>query len=280
MRKPRELFQPPHGPVIVLVVEVFLRERPRVGEAQHEFGELKVLGPFRHRHRPVAHPAGDERVILAFTVRGDEMDVDVHEVGNDLVKHRLDRPDVPSDVLADPLDVLPVPNRDLKLLLPRRVPQNDATLRHDHRLPAHLTLQRLPRRLVAQVVHFFALATLEFDGHSASSRFRRLLRTEHQVLSTELTIAMRGSQSNHTPSSACFKSSMRSWASSVPMLRRTKSGVTPVAACSSSVSCWCVVVLGWMMRLLLSPTLARWLKSFTRLISVRPASRCCVAVAP
>ncbi len=46
--------------------------------------------------------------------------------------------------------------------------------------------------------------------------------------------------------------------------------MTPVAACSSSVSCWWVVLAGWMTRLLASPTLARRLNSLT-LSMKRPA---------
>lgn len=42
---------------------------------------------------------------------------------------------------------------------------------------------------------------------------------------------------DHTASSACFRSPMMSVMSSVPTDRRTKSGVTPVAFCSSEVNC-------------------------------------------
>ena len=45
-----------------------------------------------------------------------------------------------------------------------------------------------------------------------------------------------------------------------------KSGVTPVAACSSSVNCEWVVLAGWMISDLASPTFARSEKSFTSLI--------------
>ena len=48
--------------------------------------------------------------------------------------------------------------------------------------------------------------------------------------------------------------------------------MTPVAACSSALSCWWVVLAGWMIRLFASPTLASRLKSLTLSISRRPAS--------
>ena len=44
---------------------------------------------------------------------------------------------------------------------------------------------------------------------------------------------------------------------SMPTLRRTSSGVIPASRCCCSSSCECVVVAGWMARLLASPTLAR-----------------------
>ncbi len=45
--------------------------------------------------------------------------------------------------------------------------------------------------------------------------------------------------------------------SSRPMDRRTRSSDTPLDNCCSSVSCWCVVVVGWMASDLASPTFAR-----------------------
>jgi hypothetical protein len=47
----------------------------------------------------------------------------------------------------------------------------------------------------------------------------------------------------------------------------TKSGVTPVALCSSSESCWWVVDAGWIARVLASPTLARWEINFSELMN-------------
>ena len=73
---------------------------------------------------------------------------------------------------------------------------------------------------------------------------------------------------------------MMSFTSSVPIDSRTKSGVTPVLFCSSGDSCWCVVLLGWMISDLLSPMLARCEKSFTLLISLMPFAVCWVGVAP
>ena len=37
------------------------------------------------------------------------------------------------------------------------------------------------------------------------------------------------------------------------VLTRMRSGVTPEASCSSSVSCWCVVDAGWITSVLASP---------------------------
>ena len=65
---------------------------------------------------------------------------------------------------------------------------------------------------------------------------------------------------------------MMSRMSSMPIDRRTNSGVTPVCACSSGVSCECVVVAGWMISDFASPMFARWLNSLTLLISLTPAS--------
>ena len=59
----------------------------------------------------------------------------------------------------------------------------------------------------------------------------------------------------------------------MPTETRTRSGVTPLATCSSSESCWCVVVAGWMTSVLASPTFARWLASLTLSMNLRPASR-------
>ena len=46
-----------------------------------------------------------------------------------------------------------------------------------------------------------------------------------------------------------------------PTASRTRPGVTPVASCSSAVSCECVVDAGWITRLRTSPMLATWLCS-------------------
>src|SRR5579884_797977 len=72
---------------------------------------------------------------------------------------------------------------------------------------------------------------------------------------------------------AWSRSSIRSSTVSRPMERRMKSGVTPVSYCSSGVSCEWVVLAGWMMSDLASPTLARWEKSSTLRINCLPASR-------
>src|SRR5579885_2664324 len=71
---------------------------------------------------------------------------------------------------------------------------------------------------------------------------------------------------------AWSRSSIRSSTVSRPMERRMKSGVTPVSYCSSGVSCEWVVLAGWMISDLASPTLARWEKSSTLRINCLPAS--------
>src|SRR5688572_4777156 len=55
----------------------------------------------------------------------------------------------------------------------------------------------------------------------------------------------------------CSRSQIRSSTSSVPTESRIVPGPTPAARSSSSASCLCVVLAGWMMRLFESPTLAR-----------------------
>ena len=71
---------------------------------------------------------------------------------------------------------------------------------------------------------------------------------------------------------AWSRSARMSRMSSVPTERRTSSGVTPVAACSATVSCAWVVEAGWMTSDLESPRLARWEKSLTESMSFLPAS--------
>src|SRR5665213_1479758 len=68
------------------------------------------------------------------------------------------------------------------------------------------------------------------------------------------------------------RSARMSSTDSMPMHRRTRSGVTPVDTCSASVSCEWVVDAGWMARLRTSPTLARWLNSSRPSMKRRPAS--------
>ena len=52
---------------------------------------------------------------------------------------------------------------------------------------------------------------------------------------------------------------------SIPTETRIRSALTPDGLLlGSSVSCWWVVVAGWITRVLASPTLARWLASSTR----------------
>ena len=52
-------------------------------------------------------------------------------------------------------------------------------------------------------------------------------------------------------------SAMMSATFSIPTERRMKSGVTPVASCSSSDSCWWVVDAGWMTSVLASPDIGQ-----------------------
>ena len=63
-------------------------------------------------------------------------------------------------------------------------------------------------------------------------------------------------------SSAWSRSHKMSSMSSSPIDKRIMSGVMPPARCSSSLSCWCVVLAGWITSDLASPTLARWLNRF------------------
>ncbi len=58
---------------------------------------------------------------------------------------------------------------------------------------------------------------------------------------------------------------------SMPPERRTKSAFTPVDCCCSSLSCWCVVLTGWIASDLASPILARWLNSSRLSINLRQA---------
>src|SRR6266702_1072611 len=62
---------------------------------------------------------------------------------------------------------------------------------------------------------------------------------------------------------ACSRSVMISALSSIPMLSRTTSGPAPALTRSSSESWRWVVEAGWMIRLLVSPILARCENSFT-----------------
>ncbi len=77
----------------------------------------------------------------------------------------------------------------------------------------------------------------------------------------------------HTCLSAWSRSQRISSISSSPMLKRMKSGETPASICCCLVSWLCVVVAGWMARLLASPTLATWLKSL-QAVNEFPAGRC------
>src|SRR6202044_3287744 len=70
----------------------------------------------------------------------------------------------------------------------------------------------------------------------------------------------------------CSRSQMRSSTDSVPTDSRTVPAPTPAARSSSSLSWRWVVLAGWMIRLLASPTLARWDQSDTpRMRSCPPA---------
>ena len=59
---------------------------------------------------------------------------------------------------------------------------------------------------------------------------------------------------------------------SMPTDRRTRPGVTPVVACSASVSCECVVVAGWIASERTSPMLATSECSSSASTKARPAS--------
>ena len=68
------------------------------------------------------------------------------------------------------------------------------------------------------------------------------------------------------------KSALMSSMCSMPTDTRTRSLLTPEASCSASVSCWWVVLAGWITRVLASPTLARCEANSTPSIKARPAS--------
>ena len=59
---------------------------------------------------------------------------------------------------------------------------------------------------------------------------------------------------------------------SIPIESLMKSGVTPVASCSSAESCWCVVLAGWMASVLASPTFARCETSPSESMNFLPAA--------
>src|SRR5204863_2834088 len=71
----------------------------------------------------------------------------------------------------------------------------------------------------------------------------------------------------------CSRSQIRSSIDSVPTDSRMVPGPTPAARSSSSLSCRCVVLAGWMMRLLESPTLARCDHNVTPRMKYSPAVR-------
>ena len=66
----------------------------------------------------------------------------------------------------------------------------------------------------------------------------------------------------------CSKSAMMSLMCSVPTEIRIRSSVTPLFAFSSSLSCSCVVVQGWIARVLESPTLCQGLESTKQRVRV------------
>src|SRR5579872_1900995 len=85
-----------------------------------------------------------------------------------------------------------------------------------------------------------------------------------------------GQVSHSSPSTTanpCSRSQIRSETLSSPTDSRTVPGPTPVARSSSSPSCRCVVLAGWMTRLFASPTFARCDHSVIAPISPWPPAR-------
>jgi hypothetical protein len=73
------------------------------------------------------------------------------------------------------------------------------------------------------------------------------------TLSSVKTKCVYCSSVSNTACKSAFKSSI----SSIPTDNLIKSLVTPVAACSSTDSCWCVVLAGWIISDFVSPMFAK-----------------------
>ena len=73
-------------------------------------------------------------------------------------------------------------------------------------------------------------------------------------------------------SMARSRSATTSAGSSMPTERHTRSGVTPASRCSSSLSCWWVVLAGWTISVFASPTFARNVARSTSSQTRLPAS--------
>src|SRR5579859_4489140 len=109
------------------------------------------------------------------------------------------------------------------------------------------------------------------QGH-ARLQLHRLRQCEEPRLVVERQGLAHAAALARSFSKAWAKSALMSSMCSMPTDTRMRSGVTPAERCSSAVSCWWVVELGWITRVLASPTLARWLASFTLSMKPRPAA--------
>jgi hypothetical protein len=74
-------------------------------------------------------------------------------------------------------------------------------------------------------------------------------------------------------SNTACKSAFKSSISSIPTDNLIKSLVTPVAACSSTDSCWCVVLAGWIISDFVSPMFAKSENIFVSSATVLAASK-------
>jgi hypothetical protein len=102
-------------------------EGPIPGQADHQLGEAKRFRLGRRGHRRFAHAAGDQGVERPIVARGDDVDVEVNQVADDLVKHPLDRAQMCGNVLIDRIDDGAVAVRRLKRDGPRLVAINRRT---------------------------------------------------------------------------------------------------------------------------------------------------------
>src|SRR5947208_2637895 len=151
------------------------------------------------------------------------------------------------------------------------VPQGRVDLLAEHALLVRVHRDdaiAVPLQVVANEVARAELARREPDDRHGP-------RVEHDLLHRAPVLELVHAVTAE-PRAACSprsRSHTRSSTSSSPTDNRTVPGATPDAASSSSDSWRCVVEAGWMTRLFVSPTLARWLQSESASMNLRPPSR-------